>query len=152
MVKAGQQSRRRLANAATRRELALEMMLAGRTYQQIADALDYSDKGTAHRAVTTALAECAERTKELADLARPIVLERLEMLWAPQFKLARKGDPKAAELCLKMLDRFSKIHGLDRITVDHTVTTRTELDAEIEALVQKLSTATPTDRATTKES
>ncbi|MRH86027.1 hypothetical protein GFY24_00855 [Nocardia sp. SYP-A9097] len=142
MVKAGKQGARRLASAATRREYALEMFLAGKTYQQIADALDYCDRGSAHRAVQGALAESAERTTELADQARPIILARLDRLWGPWFKKARGGDPKAADICLRMVDRYSKLHGLDRIQIDATVTSRSEIDAEIEELMTKLR-ATP---------
>jgi hypothetical protein len=138
MAKAGKQGVRRLASAATRRELALEMFLAGKTYQQIADTLDYCDRGSAHRAVQTALEESATRTKELADQARPIVLARLDRLWAPWFKRAVAGDPRAADICLRMLDRYSKIHGLDKVQIAATITSRSEIDAEIEDLVAKL--------------
>uniref|UniRef100_UPI002252AB4C hypothetical protein n=1 Tax=Micromonospora sp. NBC_00855 TaxID=2975978 RepID=UPI002252AB4C len=142
MVKAGQQSARRLANAEVRRAEALEMFLAGKTYQVIAEELDYADRSSAWRSVQAALAEHAEHHKELAAHALPVVLARLERLWEPQYEAAQAGDTKAAALCLQMLDRYSKLHGLDRIQVDHTVTTRTELDAEIETLVARLAAAT----------
>ncbi|WP_282775797.1 hypothetical protein [Nocardia sp. CC201C] len=145
MAKAGTQGRRRLASAAVRREYALEMYVEGKTFQQIADALDYCDRGSAHRAVQTALEESAARTTALADQARPLVLERLERLWGPWFTRARSGDPKAADICLRMIDRFCKIHGLDRIQVEATITSRTELDAEIEELVNKLRTGAPNE-------
>lgn len=145
MVRAGKQSARRLASASTRREIALEMFLAGRTYQQIADALDYCDRGSAHRAVHTALEESATRTKELADQARPILLARLDRLWGPWFKKARALDPKAADICLRMIDRYSRLNGLDRVTAEVTVTSRSELDAEIESLVARLQAGTPSE-------
>ena len=141
MVKAGQQSARRLANAEVRRAEALEMFLAGKTYQQIADELDYADRSCSWRAVESALTEHAEHHKELAAKALPIVLARLERIFAPQYQAAGAGDTKAAALCLQMLDRYSKWHGLDRIQVDHTITTRSQLDAEIEGLVARLAAA-----------
>lgn len=150
MVQPGQQSARRLANAEVRRALALELFLAGKTHQQIADELDYADRSSAWRAVRSALDEHAERHKELAARALPVVLERLERLWEPQYTAAQAGDPRAAELCLRMLDRYSKLHGLDRIQVEATVTTRTELDAEIEDLVTRLRNA-PTNPTPTQE-
>lgn len=142
MVKAGKQGARRLASAATRRELALDMFVAGKSYEQIAAALDYCDRGAAHRAVHTAVEESSARTKDLADIARPVILARLDRLWGPWFKKARAGDPKAADICLRMIDRYIRVHGLDKVTAEVTVTSRTDLDAEIEALVAALN-ATP---------
>ncbi|MGV9742841.1 hypothetical protein [Nocardia farcinica] len=146
MARAGKQGARRLANAATRRELALDLYVQGKTFQQIANALDYADRGSAHRAVYTALSESATRTAELAEHAREVVATRLQRLYGKWEPRALDGDPRAAALCMQMLDRYSKIHGLDRFQVETTVTTRTELDAEIEELVRLLSSrqTTPT--------
>jgi hypothetical protein len=144
MVQAGEQSPRRLAEAAARREQALALWLDKRTFQQIADELGYADRSNARKAIMTALEETAARTIGLAEQARPIIAARLERLYAKWADRA-DDDPKAAALVLQMFDRFCKIYGLDRIQVDHTVTTRTELDAEIEELVHKLSTAKSTD-------
>ncbi|MFE2995031.1 hypothetical protein ACFXG4_08470 [Nocardia sp. NPDC059246] len=143
MVKPGKQSARRLASAATRREEALEMFVQGSTYQQIADALDYCDRGAAYRAVQTALSETATRTAELADIARPVVLERLQRLWLPWFAKAMAGDAKAADLCMRMIDRYQKVTGLDRITIEATITGHSEIDAEIEQLMTQLRTPHP---------
>ncbi|WP_280244973.1 hypothetical protein [Nocardia abscessus] len=151
MVQAGEQSPRRLAEAAARREQALALWLNRRTFQQIADELGYADRSNARKAIMTALEETAARTIGLAEQARPIIAARLERLYEKWADRA-DDDPKAAALVLQMFDRFCKIYGLDRIQVDHTVTTRTQLDAEIEELVHKLSTAAPADPAITKES
>ncbi|MGW4123651.1 hypothetical protein [Nocardia sp. NPDC004711] len=143
MVKPGKQAARRLASAATRREDALEMFVQGRTYQQIADALDYCDRGAAYRAVQTALSETATRTSAIADEARPIVLERLQRLWGAWSAKAMAGDAKAAELCLRMIDRYVRVTGLDRITIEATITGHSEIDAEIEQLMTQLRTPRP---------
>ncbi|MGW4718299.1 hypothetical protein [Nocardia sp. NPDC004260] len=151
MVQAGEQSPRRLAEAAARREQALALWLDKRTFQQIADELGYADRSNARKAIMTALEETAARTIGLAEQARPIIAARLERLYEKWADRA-DDDPKAAALVLQMFDRFCRIYGLDRIQVDHTVTTRTQLDAEIEELVHKLSAAAPADPAPTKES
>lgn len=135
MPKAGQQSFRRLASAAVRRELALDMYVnQGKTYQQVADALGYCDRGSAHRAIHTALSESAARTAEIAEVARPVVVARLDRLYARWCKRA-ESEEKAAEIVLKIIDRYIRVMGLDKVQIEATVTTRTQLDADIEQLL-----------------
>ena len=141
MVRAGEQSPRRLAEAEVKRGEALELFLAGKTYQQIAETVGYADRSGAWQAVRTALTEAAERNKELAGHALTAVLAKLDRLWAAQDKAAQDGDTKAAALQLQMIDRYIKLHRLDHIQIEATVTTRSELDAEIEGLVARLAAA-----------
>lgn len=148
MVRAGEQSPRRLAEAEVKRGQALELFLAGKTYQQIAKTVGYADRSGAWQAVQTALTDLAERNKELAGHALAIVLAKLDRLWAAQDEAAQSGDTKAAALCLQMIDRYIKLHRLDHIQVDHTITTRSELDAEIETLVARLAAVTATTPTT----
>lgn len=151
MVRAGEQSPRRLAEAEVKRGKALEAFLAGKTYQQIAETVGYADRSGAWQAVRTALDEHAERNKELAADALTVVLAKLDRLWAAQDEAAQTGDTKAAALQLQMIDRYIKLHRLDHIQIEATVTTRSELDAEIEALVARLAAATsPTTTPTTE--
>lgn len=143
MVKAGQQSARRLASAAVRRELALDLYVDGATFQQVADALDYCDRSSSRRAIMTALEETATRTVGLAEQARPIIAARLERLYAKWADRADE-DPKAAALVIQMFDRFCKIYGLDApVKVEATVVTRTQLDADIEQLLGKVRELPP---------
>ncbi|MGY4103446.1 hypothetical protein ACW2Q0_28365 [Nocardia sp. R16R-3T] len=130
-------TRRKSAALATRREEALALYLSGKTYQQVADELHYYDRSTAYRAISTALAESAARTDQLAEQARPIFLAKLEMLWRVNWERHEaSGDPRAGELCMKVLDRFARLHGLDApVKVEATVVTRTQLDADIEQLL-----------------
>ena len=132
-------SRRVRARAAERRAEALALMLAGKTYDQIAAQLGFADRSGAYRAVQDALAEAAKRHDEIAARARPIAVERLERLWALHFERALEGDAKSTELCLRMWDRFVKINGIEApLKIEATVTSRSELDAEIEVLLGRL--------------
>lgn len=114
------------------------MFVDGHTYLEIADQLNIS-RSRAHALVTDALADHTKECEEIANRALPIVLARLDRLYKPQAKLAAKGDVDAANICIKIIDRYIKVHGLERIRADLTITTRTELDAEIEALIAGLN-------------
>ncbi|MGW6376264.1 hypothetical protein ACWFRB_09395 [Rhodococcus sp. NPDC055112] len=132
-------SRRARAKAGDRHERALQLLIGGATNQQIADQIGYASRGAAHNAVTKALAEHAERRAALADQALTITLARLDALWRPQYVKAVRGDASAADTCLRIIDRQMKLLGLTApIRSDVTISTRSELDAEVEKLLGKL--------------
>lgn len=95
--------------------MALELRLAGRTYQQIADQLGYTSRA--------AVAVDIDRAHEQAVLERNanselLVQEQLEIItrvrranWVKMLE----GDPKAAEIVMKCVDRAIK---LQRLTPD----------------------------------
>ncbi|ORL93427.1 hypothetical protein A5N78_04640 [Prescottella equi] len=133
-------SRRVNAQAAEKQERALQLLIGGATNQQVADQLGYSSRGAAHNAITKALAEQAARRADLADQALTIALERLDALWRPQYVKAIRGDAGAAETCLRILDRQIKLLGLGAPTrADVTISSRSELDVEVEKLLGKLA-------------
>jgi hypothetical protein len=102
-------SKFRLA-AFEKQKRALEFRLAGASYSSIAETLGYANKGGAHKAVMAAL----EKTiQEPADRVRNMELERLDRLWFAVYQQATKGDAKAGQLCLSIMDRRAKLLGLD---------------------------------------
>ncbi|MGY4103439.1 hypothetical protein ACW2Q0_28330 [Nocardia sp. R16R-3T] len=137
-------SRRTNARSAERQERALQLLIGGATNQQVADQLGYSSRGAAHNAITKALAEHAARRAELAGQALTLTLARLDALWRPQYIKAIRGDGAAAETCLRILDRQMKLLGLVApIRADVTIATRTELDVEVEQLLDRLAGLAP---------
>ncbi len=99
-----------LAALRTRDARAVQLALAGATYDQIAEELQYADRSGAWKAVRRALdrAEAADvlslRDTELARL------DRLQMaLWG----LALEGDHQAIDRVLKVMERRARLLGLD---------------------------------------
>lgn len=142
MVKAGEQDPRRMGEAAARHEQALALWLDRFTFKEIAERLGYYDASGARKAVMTALEETAARTVGLAEAARPQIAAKVERLYE---RWADKADDdlKAGEFVLRIVDRLVKIYGLEKIRVEATVTTRTQLDAEIEQLLGKVQHPNP---------
>lgn len=91
-----------------RQKSALELRLAGETFQSIADKLACS-KHTAHRLVEAAL----EATiKEPAERVREMELHRLDGMFAGFWPQAQRGDAVAAAGCLKVMEHRAKLLGL----------------------------------------
>lgn len=84
--------------AAERRKKALELHLAGASYQAIADAVGYGNKGTAHTAVREALNDLAPDTSEMGATAIARIDAMLQGLWPK----ARRGDVQAIDRVLKL--------------------------------------------------
>lgn len=105
---------RRSANAlrlALRRRNAVELRITGATYDEIAQALGYSDRGQANRDVHRALKEI---TKEPAEQLRDLELARLDKLQKGSWVAAISGnDPKAAQVVIKVMGMRHKLLGLE---------------------------------------
>jgi hypothetical protein len=136
--------------------LALQMRLAGRSYQAIANALGYADHSGAYRAVERALVRV---TAEPADELRKIELERLDQLYRWTMEEATtdhlhfyQGVPtgfldsaprlKAMELALRIMERRSKLLGLDAPARQRIeVLSEDVVDAEIKRLTAEMEQA-----------
>src|SRR5450759_2427297 len=80
---------RNLGLAAIRRVRAVELLASGCTYQQVADELGYTSRGTAHSVVGKALREqTAEAVADLRDLENA----RLDSLQVALWDAAMTGD------------------------------------------------------------
>ncbi len=92
---------RNKALAAWRRDRAVQLATSGRTFQQIADQLGYSNRGTVHRIVHQAL---ANREVEDVDFHRRVELTRLDELQAALWSRATAGHVPSALACLRVMD------------------------------------------------
>ncbi len=86
-------------------------VLAGLTYQEVADQLGYANRGTVHRIVQQALDRHEAQTlKELRELE----LARLDGLQAAFYASAEGGDLRAGEFVLKVMAHRCRLLRLDR--------------------------------------
>lgn len=102
-------SPRRLA-AVFKAEKALELRMAGRRWQEIADALGYKTRQGPMMAVEAAL----KRTLQApTDQWRALTSERLTKVLQVFWPRMLQGDEKAADRVLKAIEALSRLLGLD---------------------------------------
>jgi hypothetical protein len=112
----------RMISAAERQRKAIELRLAGCTFEEIAQALGYSGKGAAFKAVTKGLENSPH---EPADSLRKLHRRRLERFlrsWFPSATQANnEGVPHegAADKCLKVLQQIAALEGLNSSLPTH---------------------------------
>lgn len=138
---------------------AAQLRAEGKTYDQIAEALNFSDRSLARRAVERAL---AATVREPADELRQLELIRLDALWVEAVKVMTTehitvnngrvieidGVPlkddgptlSAIDRLLKIMERRAKLVGLDS-PAKVEVMTLDALDREIEKLTAELGGA-----------
>ncbi len=96
-----------------RRRQALDLRLAGATYESIGGALGVSAQA-AHKLITRALAKKRAQTDEDLTKLREIELMRLDAqlvaLWP------KRSDPRVSDTILRIGDRRAKLLGLDETT------------------------------------
>lgn len=91
------------------RAKALELRLAGASWQQVADGAGYASKGAAHNAVKFELDQIPrDNAKHLLEQE----LERLDRLQMAHWSAARGGDTFATTSILKIMDMRAKLLGL----------------------------------------
>lgn len=94
--------------ATDRQREALDLRRKGHTYDEIARAMGYTNKATAHRIVCKALRKMIQ---EPAEDVLKLELDRLDAmikeLWG------RRATPEVADRILKIMDRRAKYLGLD---------------------------------------
>ena len=87
---------------------AFELRLAGATFQQIADQMNYKSRQAAYNAYKAGLETII---KEPAEEARLTHRERLERLFLSYYPLAKRGELGAGNMCIKILQEVAKIEG-----------------------------------------
>lgn len=94
-----------------RRARALELHLAGASYQTIADQLGYASKASAHKMVQEALTNLGrpEGVSEAVDTE----VARLDAMLTGLWPKARRGDVQAVDRVLKISERRSALLALD---------------------------------------
>lgn len=109
----------RRATAAEKRKQALDLRRAGWSFEDIAEEVGYTNKGSAYRAVKQAIADI---TRESANELLELELARLDDLMAGAYEAARNGDLFAIDRVLKIIDQRAKFLGLyDREPEDDNI-------------------------------
>jgi len=101
-----------MAVAEYRKARSVELALKGYSYDDIAEEVGYSSRGTAWRTVRKAL---SERVDEAVDEYRQTELARLDTLQSALWSKAMEGDIASANTILKIIDKRIRLLGLDRI-------------------------------------
>ena len=91
---------------------ALRLRRYGLGYAQIAEKLGCA-QSTAYSYVVDALTETCNTMREDAEVIREMELERLDAMFMSQYSKALKGDDRAVNACLKIMERRTKFLGLD---------------------------------------
>lgn len=101
-----------LAEQRQRETQAIEMALAGVSYELIAQQLGFSDRSGAWRAVRRGLErQEAPKVAELREMENAR-LDRLQAAWWT--KAITDKDPHAATVVLRIFERRAKLNGLDQ--------------------------------------
>jgi hypothetical protein len=96
---------------------AFELRKAGKTYDEIARELGYSNRGAAQKAV---MGTMRKLLSEPAEEVRKMELARLDTmfadLWNARARTNDKGDPTTVDRLLRIMERRAKLLGLDAPT------------------------------------
>lgn len=97
---------------AERRRKAFALRKGGASYQEIADALGVS-VSTANAYVVDVLKQLKSEVQEEAEDIKALEMMRLDQMWMALEGQIRKGDIKAIDKGIKIMERRSKFLGLD---------------------------------------
>ncbi len=107
----------RRISAVEKQRRAVELRMAGHTWQTIADTLGYSNHSSAIRAVEAALVKTLEPA---ADSFRALTLERLTKVIQVFWPMMIQGDYSAARTVMQASSDIRKLMGLDSpVQVEH---------------------------------
>lgn len=156
-------SRAKRADTAKRRSEAIDMRMAGASYQKIADTLGYTSRGAACQDISRALEQAVAEQTRSVEAYREEELQRLDLLLAEAWRvlkrthvtvshgrIVRDEDDQpieddaptlsAIDRVLKIQERRSKLLGLDAPTKVEAITLDS-LDQAIAELVAELEGA-----------
>jgi hypothetical protein len=125
-------SKAQRAATAERRKKAIALRLAGLDYQAIADQLGYADRAAAWIDIDRALKANLKAEAEQVEMLRYTTGLRLDRLQAALWPKAVKGDTKAADTCLRIIQQRCKLEGVEaptQIALQH----RLEMEAQVVA-------------------
>ena len=103
-------NRDRRITAHQRQLKALELRLAGCSYEQIAREVGYASRSGAHKSVESAL---RQSLREPADELRAISAERLDRVTLAVWRAANAGDLRAIDVLLRIEARRARLLGYD---------------------------------------
>lgn len=130
----GKLSAQEVAEVQQRERRAVELALAGHTYNEIAEQCGYASRSGAWDAVHRLLGREAAAS---ADQLRNQDGARIERLILTHWQDAIAGDVKATDVILRLLARKARLFGLDAPLVAD-VTVRNEVDEQIRQLAAEL--------------
>jgi hypothetical protein len=101
-------SKARKAYIAKRRTFAIQMRLAGASWQQVADRLDYSSRGAACCDVGRALAQNLVEQNTTVEELRYLEVARLDRLQVAIWQNALNGDIRAVDAVARIIMHRSR--------------------------------------------
>jgi hypothetical protein len=105
----------RKVTAVERAKTAVRMRMAGAQYADIGVSMGIS-RQAAWMLVKKSLEATRKETGESADLLRELELQRLDKLYLAMNKQAEQGNQGAVDRCIRIMERRSKLVGLDAPT------------------------------------
>lgn len=123
----------RQLTAAERQKAAMELRLAGKTYQAIADELGYAGEGSAFNSVKAALRKTLQEPADELRKAEVARLDRmLEKLWQvvetfPADEVPSTNQLRTIDRILRIMERRAQYLGLDQ---------QVDQDSQIEVTVR----------------
>ncbi len=134
--------------AAENTKRAYDLRRAGISYREIAQTLGVS-LDTAFHYVNDVLVETATLTTNLREEVRQLEIERLDSMLSGIWARASAGNERSVETVLKIMDRRSRLLGLDapqrqeslvaavQPQYEVSLSAREELKAKIEAMAER---------------
>lgn len=104
------------AQARIKRSRAVELLATGCSYDEIAQQVGFTNRGSAHRAVSKAL---TERQAENIDLLRAMEGDRLDRLQSAMWDRAMTGDVRAVHAVSQVISQRIRLFGLDQYGPGH---------------------------------
>lgn len=99
---------------AERREKAIQLRIAGSTYEKIAELLHYEGgRAQVYNDIQRARAQQNKQVDAALDELRELEAERYDRLQAAHWSAALQGDEKSANVVLRVFERRAKLFGLD---------------------------------------
>lgn len=131
--------------SAEKRTEIMNLRRAGLTYVQIGQKLGF-DESYARKVIREEFALLAEAKKDVAEDLLTAELDRLDQIMAGFYEKATSGDAKAAEIVLRIMERRSRLVGLDAPTkTQSTINVNQKTDAELLEEARALGISIPVE-------
>lgn len=126
----------RQLEAFNRRNKAVRLRASGASFQQIATHVGYKSRSSAHDAVMSALQAHWDETAPDRQTLLLRELATLDTLQMAAWKGAMSGDPESIRVVVRIMERRSRMLGIDAPT---KIEITDELDREIAALTATMA-------------
>lgn len=137
-------SRAQRTKTAERRSKAVQLRIAGASWETIANTCGYASRGAACTDVTRAMETATAEATRNADVLRHIEVTRLDRLQQAVWADAIRGDDEKIRTVLGIIDRRCKLLGLSAPQRVEVVTLGT-IEAEIARLEAEMPGVDPAD-------